>query len=102
VLRGEFKVVKKQGAETLQLATLKGGDVFGEISLLKDTPTTATVLASSIGEVLFLPKEDFHEALENHPEVKSTLADLTEQRLRSNDQLGASRDLITDDSKVMI
>ena len=97
-----FKVVKKQGTDALPLATLKGGDVFGEISLLKDTPTTATVLASSIGEVLFLPKEEFIEVLTAHPEVKSTLADLTEQRLRSNEQLGATRELITDDSKVMI
>jgi CRP-like cAMP-binding protein len=103
VLRGEFKVSRKQGAETPQtLATLKGGDVFGEISLLREQPTNATVVATSIGEVLFLPKEDFHEVLGRHPEIKDTLSQLSEQRLRSNQEIAAAGQIITDDAKLMI
>lgn len=100
VLRGELKVTQKSAEESKPLATLRGGDVFGEISLLREQPTVAAVTASSIGEVLFLPKEDFHEVLAKHPEIKATLADLSDQRLRANQQLGG--ELITDDSKLMI
>jgi CRP-like cAMP-binding protein len=101
VLRGELKVVQKTPAETKQLATLRGGDVFGEISLLHEQPTIAAVQATSIGEVLFLPKEDFNEVLAKHPEVRATLADLSEQRLAAN-QMMSGGELITDDSKLMI
>ncbi|MCK6550546.1 cyclic nucleotide-binding domain-containing protein [Myxococcota bacterium] len=102
VLRGEFKVSKKQGGEPMTLATLRGGDVFGEISLLRDTPTTATVTATTIGEVLFLPKEEFHEVLARHPEVRPTLDELTDQRLRSQRVMLPGAEIETDDSKVMI
>lgn len=103
ILRGEYRVTQKQGAELAPLATLRGGDVFGEISLLKDSPTTATVTAASSGEVLKLDKHEFDEILAKYPQVKATLDQLSEQRLRSNEQLtDSARELITDDSKLII
>jgi CRP-like cAMP-binding protein len=102
VLRGEYKVTRRQDGEVVTLATLRGGDVFGEISLLKETPTTATVTATAVGEVLKLEKEEFNEMLSKYPDVKSTLHDLSEQRLRSNEATRVSTDIITDDSKLII
>jgi CRP-like cAMP-binding protein len=96
-LRGDFKVTTNNGFE---LATLRGGEVFGEISLLKDAPTNATVTANSIGEVLFLSKEDFKEMLAAHPEVKSTLAEMSDERVRQRHQL--TGEIVTDDAKVMV
>lgn len=96
-LRGDFKVTAKGGVE---LATLRGGEVFGEISLLKDAPTNATVTANSIGEVLFLSKEDFHEMLKAHPEVKETLDEMSEERVRARHQL--TGEIVTDDERVML
>jgi CRP-like cAMP-binding protein len=101
VLRGEYKVTKRQGGDTATLAMLRSGDIFGEISLLKDVMTTATVTATSIGEVLKLEKEEFNEMLSKYPDVKSTLDELSDQRLRTHSQIGAEG-ITTDDSKVMI
>lgn len=103
ILRGEYRVMRKQGVEELTVATLKGGDVFGEISMLMDTPTTARVMSTTAGEILFLPKEEFLGVLEQHPELRSKLAELSEQRLRANQASDGSGDLpITDDTKLMI
>ncbi|MEM6734002.1 MAG: cyclic nucleotide-binding domain-containing protein, partial [Myxococcota bacterium] len=42
VLKGQVRVTKKDGGEDIQLAILKEGDVFGEIALITDQPTTAS------------------------------------------------------------
>ncbi len=100
ILRGEFGVSKRDGGKDVEVAKLRGGDVFGEISLLKGTPTTATVAAKSIGEVLFLAKEDFQEVLQEHPEVRENLDKLSAERLRELKEQVA--DVSTDDSSVLL
>ena len=100
VLRGEFQVTAKRGSASVQLATLKGGDVFGEISLLRDVPTSATVTAAAAGEVLFLPKEEFHPLLAAHPQVKATLGAMSDERLRARGEL--TQEIVTDDARVMV
>lgn len=100
-LRGHFLVSTMQGGLTTELARLRGGDVFGEISLLRDEPTVATVTAVSAGEVLFLPKEDFSDMLERYPEVRRTLESMSAERLQQRRAL-ATGDIATDDSAVMV
>ncbi len=46
------------------VATLDGGDFFGEISLVADVPTTATVIATSPMRVLVVTARDFRELLQ--------------------------------------
>ena len=71
VLKGEVEVTKKDGGgEKVLLAKLKEGDVFGEISLLQDLPTTATVRALNNGECLVLPRREFNSTMARHPELK--------------------------------
>lgn len=101
VLRGEFSVSTAASGQPVELARLRGGDVFGEISLLRDAPTNATVTAAGIGEVLFLPKEDFAQVLEAHPEVRQTLSAMTDARLKERALVTGDR-LITDDSEIMV
>lgn len=100
-LRGDYAVTVDKAGGAAPLAQLRGGDVFGEISLLNDTPTNATVTATSIGEVLFLPKEDFGEALQAHPQVRETLSTMTAARLRERAIVTGDR-LITDDAEIMV
>ena len=71
----------------VELAILKEGDLFGEISILRDTPTTAHVRGMQRGEVLFLHKEDFLGMAARHPEVQQALSEITEERLRHNELL---------------
>ena len=99
-LRGDYKVTASRGNGTVELATLRGGDVFGEISLLRDTPTTASVTAESIGEVLFLSKEEFTDMLNLHPEVKENLQGMSDERIKQRIQVAGP--VATDDAGVMV
>ena len=100
-LRGDFQVSTVREGAQKELAQLRGGDVFGEISLLRAESTVATVTAVSAGEVLFLPKEEFTEMLQRYPEVKGTLESMSEERLRRRRALDTG-DIVTDDSAVML
>jgi len=61
---GECKVTRtsKTGSE-LTLATLKGGDAFGEEALLSDAKRNANILMATDGMLMRLSKEDFNELL---------------------------------------
>jgi cAMP-dependent protein kinase regulator len=103
VLRGDFDVNRREGRASTKLATLKSGDVFGEISLIRDAPTSASVVATSPGEVLFLPRTEFTAALKRHPEVHATLMELTAERLRLNRQKPETRGRIaTQDDEILV
>ena len=85
VLRGSVSVMKKRDGAEVELATLKEGDLFGEISLLRDTPTTASVRGADEGEVLFLDRSDFQGLIAAFPHMQTELASLSEERLRSSE-----------------
>lgn len=86
ILGGEVEVSKFEGGERMHLARLPEGSVFGEISLVKDTPTTATVQAIRGGEFLFLSREDFKDLCLSKPEIKKALALMSEERLAEQRQ----------------
>ena len=80
VLSGEVKVRK---GKTL-LATLREGEVFGEISLLQKSPATATVVAAKRTSLLRLPREAFDQIILTHPQVLMLVSELSELRQRHN------------------
>jgi len=51
----------------------KGGDYFGETSLLVGEPRDVTVIARTDVEVFYLTKENFDSFLKAHPEVRKEL-----------------------------
>ena len=83
VLRGRFEVTQSDGESASKIATLKAGDVFGEISLLNNAPTNATVTSLQRGEVLQLQPDDFRRALEPYPDSVAALRELSAERLRA-------------------
>jgi CRP-like cAMP-binding protein len=85
VLAGEVEVSKHQadGGE-LSLARLRAGDVFGEMSLLTNQPTSATVTAARPSTILFLGREYFQRLVGALPQIREYFEDLAERRDTEN------------------
>ena len=81
VLSGEVEVRKGK----LHLATLREGEIFGEISLLQKQPATASVTASRRTSLLRLPREAFDQIILTHPQVLMLVSELSESRQRQTE-----------------
>jgi CRP-like cAMP-binding protein len=102
VLTGEVEVVKKDDAGIeVPVATLKAGDAFGEIALLRGTPATATVTAARQSTVLFLGRDYFTRLVSAVPEIREYFEQLTEDRLMEN-QLMLSEDQIALEDEIVL
>jgi CRP-like cAMP-binding protein len=71
-------------AEPIPLGKLQPGDIFGEMSLLTDQPTSATVRASAPCTLLFLPRLYFDRLTDAIPEVKRYFATVAQRRANDN------------------
>jgi len=81
VLSGELDVSRKTAdGHTVPLGGLRTGDVFGEMAVLRNAPTTATVVAQRPATVLFLAREYVARIVAAVPEIKSYLEALAEHR----------------------
>jgi CRP-like cAMP-binding protein len=101
VLAGEVEVVKGDEPFEATLATLRSGDVFGEIALVRGTPATATVRAARPSTVLFLAREYFERLIGALPEIRAFFENLTEERLRDSEVVNEDL-LVEDDERVLI
>lgn len=81
VLSGEVEVVQEgPGGAALPLATLRAGDLFGEMAIVRDAATTATVTAARPSTVLYLAREYVERIVAAFPEIRATLEALAEDR----------------------
>jgi CRP-like cAMP-binding protein len=76
VLHGVVDVTVEQR----QVARLKEGEIFGEMSLLSRDPASATVTAQSNAILLRLPRDSFQELVVTHPQILELVSDLAEKR----------------------
>ncbi|MFL5311377.1 MAG: cyclic nucleotide-binding domain-containing protein [Myxococcales bacterium] len=76
VLHGSVDVA----AQTIDLAHLTEGEIFGEMSLLTRQPATATVVSPGNSILLRLPRDQFQELVVTHPQILALVSELTEQR----------------------
>lgn len=81
IISGEAKVTKNNH----EVATLKAGDAFGELSLLDHLPRSATVKASTEMDLIVLPAREFMSVLEDIPSMAIRLLEATAKRLRDAD-----------------
>lgn len=83
ILGGEVKVFTRgKGGESVHLATLGGGDFFGEISILTGRPRTATITASTQADLLRLDREDLDELSRTMPHIRQVLETFYEKRAK--------------------
>jgi CRP/FNR family cyclic AMP-dependent transcriptional regulator len=75
--------VRKDGRK---IATMKGGDFFGEIALVSSKPRTATVVATTPVRVLVLTERSFKRLLERSPSIQLKVLQALAERI-SDDNL---------------
>jgi CRP-like cAMP-binding protein len=81
VLSGELEVSRRTAdGQPVPLGGLRTGDVFGEIAVLRNAQTTATVASVRPSTVLFLAGEYVARIVAAVPEIKSYLEALAEDR----------------------
>jgi CRP-like cAMP-binding protein len=97
VLSGELDVSR----QTVPVGGLKPGDVFGEMSMVRNAPTAATVVATRPATVLFLAREYVQRIVAGVPEIRSYLEALAEDREIDN-QLALGEDETPADERILI
>ena len=80
VLHGAVQVATAKDKQPIELARLREGDIFGEMSLLTRKPATATVTSHGNAILLRLPRENFQELVLTHPQILELVSELTERR----------------------
>jgi CRP-like cAMP-binding protein len=80
VLSGELDVSRRSGGSPVPLGALRTGDVFGEMAVLRNARTAATVVAVRPATVLFLAREYVERIVAAIPEIKNYLEALAEHR----------------------
>jgi CRP-like cAMP-binding protein len=91
---GEADVSVATEAGDYLVATLRSGDVVGEISILCDTPRTATVTARTGLTALRVRKESFLQLLKQFPEIAAeVMRGLAERLTHTNEELVRARNL---------
>lgn len=103
VLSGELDVSRRSAMDggVVPLGTLKTGDVFGEMALLRNARTTATVVSQRPATVLFLAREYVARIVAAVPEIRSYLEALAEDREIDN-QLALGEEEAPADERVLI
>lgn len=97
VLSGELDVSRRSAdGYTVSLGGLRSGDVFGEMAVLRNARTTATVVAQRPATVLFLAREYVERIVDAVPEIRSYLEALAEDREIDN-QLVLGEDAPSDE-----
>lgn len=70
LLSGEVDILKKgQQKEDIHINTLSTGSTFGETSIFKNEPSTATVRAKTLSLIMALSRENFSAYINMHPKA---------------------------------
>ena len=89
IYKGVLEVILNDGT---QIATLKSGDCFGEMSLMTGEPVRATIKGVEGGMLLTIRRKEFRAILREQPRLNSYFYKLFLQRVEQNEDIqnGAS------------
>lgn len=94
LVEGKAEVSVETESGDYVIATLGPGDVMGEISILCDSPRTATVTASTDVSALRVRKDSFLQLLRQFPEIAAeVMRSLAERLTHTNEELVRARNL---------
>jgi CRP-like cAMP-binding protein len=85
---GEVEVFASEGSrDRVTLGHLRGGDFFGEISLIFNRPRMASVRTTKTTELLELKREDFNRAIGEFPPLRGALEAFSRKRLEATSHI---------------
>jgi Cyclic nucleotide-binding domain/FHA domain len=80
--QGQVEVSKELDGQTVHLAYLGAGEIFGEMSMIDEKPRSATVTAVTTTVVSELRRDHFFNSLQTDPKVALALLKVLFERLR--------------------
>jgi len=101
---GAVDIVAGSGHQRVTLASLFGGQYFGELSLLDGAPRSATALATRPTHVLALERDDFVDFVKRRPEAALSIMHEIGERMRATNELmtrTVSRNIVEEDAENM-
>jgi signal transduction histidine kinase len=87
ILDGEVEITKRSGQQTILLSVRGAGNMLGELSLLEDTPRTASVRARDDVQLLKVGRETFLQLLHDSPTAALAVLRTVSERLRNTEML---------------
>ena len=102
VLEGAIDVTRRTEAGDLLVGQLREGDLFGEISCLRKTGATATVIVKRGGSLLRLQRADFDALVMTYPTVLELVSQLSEERAQNLDAILSGSAAYSDEGLVLI
>ena len=101
LLSGEVEILKKgHEKDEIKINTLAMGATFGETSIFKNEPSTATVRATDLSLVMALSRDKFTTYINMHP--RAGLVMMTYIVFGLLDKLRSSNELIAQDKEFLV
>jgi CRP-like cAMP-binding protein len=88
IVEGELEVIREDDGTSRTVATLRQGQFFGEMAILRDLPRTATVRATTPATLLAMERDDFRALVAQSLATTQDFDRVIQQRL---DELGGAR-----------
>jgi uncharacterized protein YhbP (UPF0306 family) len=88
IVEGELEVIREDGGVSRTVATLRKGQFFGEMAILRDLPRTATVRATTPATLLAMERDDFRALVAQSLATTQDFDQVIQQRLG---ELGGAR-----------
>lgn len=89
---GKVKITKHAPAGELTLATLQGGDLFGEMAIFDKLPRSATATAVGEARVLGIDKKKLLLSISHDPTLVFRMLETMSARIRKLDEILAHPD----------
>ncbi len=88
IVSGDVAVtVKDANNKAMEVARLREGDFFGEISLITDSATTANCLAVKESVLYKLPKATFKQLIAEYPQILEVTAEYADARVKNTKKM---------------
>lgn len=90
IIRGMVAVTATdEDGHVHRIATLDDGDYFGEIALIADIPTTATVTTMTPSIFLILQREQLQKLIHQHAGLDAQVREALQRRMAQTDAMTA-------------